>query len=221
MIVACISRRRLDDQRQTLGILDERRIAVRKTAFRAPNTNTYVERIIQTIQHECLDHFVISASATSIFLVSEWLEHYHQERPQHALDNEPLNKSKLRGRPAKQMGPIGRQTLPLSYLRFMQQLGGLLKKLQPTGGVKFRPSMLADDAIRPALIRGIRQFGTAVALPPVQNPPRTRSLFAIWRKSKSQFDLLSFESFSMSPTSATFLELFAVWLTEIENSRAL
>lgn len=108
---------------------------------------------------------MISASATSIFLVSEWLEHYHQERPQHALDNEPLNKSKLRGRPAKQMGPIGRQTLPLSYLRFMQQLGGLLKKLQPTGGVKFRPSMLADDAIRPALIRGIRQFGTAVALP--------------------------------------------------------
>ena len=30
-----------------------------ETAFRAPNTNPYVERFIQTIQQECLDHFVI------------------------------------------------------------------------------------------------------------------------------------------------------------------
>jgi hypothetical protein len=31
-----------------------RRIVVRKTAFRASNTNAYVERFIQTIQQECL-----------------------------------------------------------------------------------------------------------------------------------------------------------------------
>src|SRR6186713_626703 len=61
--------------------LAKQRIAVRKTAFRAPNTNAYVERFIQTIQHECLDHFVILGQRHFDYLVAQWLDHYHRERP--------------------------------------------------------------------------------------------------------------------------------------------
>jgi transposase InsO family protein len=34
-------------------------IEVKKTAFRAPNTNAFVERFIQSIEQESLDHFLI------------------------------------------------------------------------------------------------------------------------------------------------------------------
>ena len=34
-------------------------IEVRKTAFGAPNTNAFVERFIQSVEQEALDHFVV------------------------------------------------------------------------------------------------------------------------------------------------------------------
>jgi putative transposase len=107
--------------------LARRQIEVRKTAFRAPNTNAYVERFIQTIQHECLDHFVILGERHFNYLVSEWLEHYHKERPHQALGNEPLKKAKPRGRSMKKHGKFEEQILPLSEVRCKQRLGGLLK----------------------------------------------------------------------------------------------
>jgi len=70
--------------------LGNRGIEVRKTAFRAPNTNAYVERFIQTIQQECLDHFVILGQSHFDFLVREWLEHYDTERPHQAMGNDLL-----------------------------------------------------------------------------------------------------------------------------------
>ncbi len=62
----------------------------------APNTNAYVERFIQTIQQECLDHFVILGQRHFDHLVAEWLEHYHEERPHQARDNDLLVHRKLR-----------------------------------------------------------------------------------------------------------------------------
>jgi hypothetical protein len=41
---------------------------VRKTAFRSPNTNAFVERFIQTIQQEC----VILGQRHFDYLVAEW-----------------------------------------------------------------------------------------------------------------------------------------------------
>jgi len=107
--------------------LSKRRIEVRKTAFRAPNTNAYVERFIQTIQQECLDHFVILGERHFNYLVSEWLEHYHEERPHQSLSNAPLTQPKKRGRPKKQHRPIEEQIVPLADVLCKQRLGGLLK----------------------------------------------------------------------------------------------
>jgi hypothetical protein len=77
-------------------------VKVRKTAFRAPNTNAFVERFIQTIQQECLDHFVIFGTRHFDHLASEWLEHYHEERPHQAKENEVLVMPKgARKKPAK------------------------------------------------------------------------------------------------------------------------
>ena len=100
--------------------LARQRIEVRKTAFRAPNTNAYVERFIQTIQQECLDHFVALGQTHFDHLVSEWLEHYHTERPHQAKENELLVVKRRRKPP-----PV--DAIPLSGVACEQRLGGLLK----------------------------------------------------------------------------------------------
>ena len=46
-----------------------------------------VERFIQTIQKECADHFLIFGLKHMDFLVREYVEHYHTERPPQALGN--------------------------------------------------------------------------------------------------------------------------------------
>ena len=102
-------------------------IEVVRTSFRAPNMNAYVERFIQTIQQECLDHFVILGQRHFDHLVSEWLQHYHEERPHQSLGNEPLKKLKRRGRPKTHPGSISEQIVPLSEVRCEKRLGGLLK----------------------------------------------------------------------------------------------
>ena len=71
--------------------LAKRQIDVRKTAFRSPNTNAFVERFIQTIQVELLDHFVVLGQRHFNYLVKVWLEHYHTERPHQSKENELLS----------------------------------------------------------------------------------------------------------------------------------
>src|SRR5262245_4430706 len=80
-------------------------IEVVETAFRAPNTNAYVERFIQTIQQECLDHFLILGQRHFDYLVAEWLEHYHRERPHQAKENELLVPPTRRQRRRRKSSP--------------------------------------------------------------------------------------------------------------------
>jgi putative transposase len=106
--------------------LARRGIDVRKTAFRAPNTDAFVERMIQTIQQECLDHFVVLGQRHFDYLVGEWLEHYRRERPHQAKDNELLVPETLgRKRRARALGLM--DVLPCANIRCEQRLGGLLK----------------------------------------------------------------------------------------------
>jgi len=95
-------------------VLKEQGADVMQLVFRSPNLNAYVERFIQTVQVECLDHFLVFGEKHFDYLVREYVEHHHQERPHQGLENRLLS-----GEPP-----------PLSQVGEVQcctRLGGLLK----------------------------------------------------------------------------------------------
>ena len=49
---------------------------VKISAFRSPNTNAFVERFIQSIKQECLDHFVVFGRDHFDHICSEYSMHY-------------------------------------------------------------------------------------------------------------------------------------------------
>ena len=63
---------------------------IKKVGPRAANMNAFVERWVQSIQQECLDHFIVFGEDHFNYLVSEWVEHYHAERPHQNMGNKPL-----------------------------------------------------------------------------------------------------------------------------------
>ena len=68
----------------------ERAAEVKILSYRSPNLNAYVERFVQSIQQECLDHFLIFGEKHFDYLVREYVEHYHTERPHQGLANRTL-----------------------------------------------------------------------------------------------------------------------------------
>ena len=113
--VKCVSRDRDKKYRSNFDqILERQDIDVKVLAHRAPNLNAYVERFIQTIQVECLDHFLAFGEKHFDYLVREYVEHYHQERPHQGLENQPI---------AGQPPPAP----PDSEVRCRTRLGGLLR----------------------------------------------------------------------------------------------
>lgn len=85
-----------NDTKFTAGfasLLKSSRITVMRTAIAAPNQNAFVERVIQTLQHECLDHFVIVGQRHANLLVRKFVGWYHRDRPHQGLENSPLSPS--------------------------------------------------------------------------------------------------------------------------------
>jgi putative transposase len=60
----------------------------------SPNMNAFVERGIQSIQLDCLDHFVVRGESHLNHLVAEYVEHSHDERPRQGLDNKLIGPAK-------------------------------------------------------------------------------------------------------------------------------
>jgi putative transposase len=71
--------------------ITERGARVKRLSFRSPNLNAYVERFIQSIQVECLDHFLVFGEKHFDYLVREYVEHYHEERPHQGLSNQLIS----------------------------------------------------------------------------------------------------------------------------------
>jgi putative transposase len=94
---------------------------VRKAAIRSPNTLAFVERFIQTLGQECLDHFIVFGERHLNHLCAVFVDYYHRLRPHQGKENGVLVQQRRRH---KQRGP---DTVQLSELRCQQQLGGLLK----------------------------------------------------------------------------------------------
>jgi putative transposase len=82
----------------------------------SPNLNAYVERFVQSIQRECLDHFLVFGEKYFDYLVREYVNYYHDERPHQGLNNKLLT-----GEP-----PPSNQRSQ-SFIKCYTRLGGLLK----------------------------------------------------------------------------------------------
>jgi len=94
----------------------------KETAFRSPNTNAYVERFIQTLQQEVLDRFIVFGEEHMDLLVSEMVEHYHEERPHQALDNNLLSTTATESPPDPPP-----EDEPIGKIKCKERLGGVLR----------------------------------------------------------------------------------------------
>ena len=83
--------------------------------------NAYVEHFIQTIQQECLDHFVVVGQAHLNYIVAEFLRYYHEFRPHQGLGNVTLDRAAV---PDSAEEPA---TVNVGEVVRDEWLGGLLK----------------------------------------------------------------------------------------------
>ena len=101
------------------AIIAARGVDVRKCPIRSPNLRAHVERWIQSIRIEYLDHFIACGERHRNYLVREYVTHFHEERPHQGegLDNAPLS------------GPVPVDDIVPAVLESgcRERLGGILK----------------------------------------------------------------------------------------------
>ncbi len=57
---------------------------------RSPNMNAHLERFIGSLKSECLNRLILFGEKSLRNAVSQFLLHYHTERPHQGLGNEPI-----------------------------------------------------------------------------------------------------------------------------------
>jgi putative transposase len=68
-------------------ILKTTGLKVVKVGPAAPNLNAHAERFVLSVRKECLDHFVVFGEKHLRYLLTQFLEHYHRERPHQGREN--------------------------------------------------------------------------------------------------------------------------------------
>ena len=68
-------------------VMKEVDVQTKRLSLCSPNLNVYVERFIQSIQVECMNHFLIFGEKHFDYLVKQYVVHYHEERPHQGLAN--------------------------------------------------------------------------------------------------------------------------------------
>ncbi len=53
---------------------------------RSPNLNAYCERVVQTLQVECMDHFTVLGTGHLDSLTAEYVDYYNRQRPHSAIE---------------------------------------------------------------------------------------------------------------------------------------
>ena len=107
--------------RQFQDILQAEGLRPMKLMPVSPNLNAFVERFIQTIKQECLDHFVVVGKSHLDYIVGEYLRYYHELRPHQGVGNVTLNRLAIPEAPDE---PVTRGA---SEVVRDEWLGGLLK----------------------------------------------------------------------------------------------
>ena len=95
-------------------ILEDAGLSILLTPYRAPNCNGFAERFVRSIKQECLDRVILFGVSSLRRAISEFVEHYHGERPHQGLGNNVIERTKA-----------SRPTL-LEDVRCDERLGGLL-----------------------------------------------------------------------------------------------
>jgi Integrase core domain/PEP-CTERM motif len=99
-----------------------RRKEVKPVGPRAPNLNAFIERWIQSLKHEALNHFIVFGLAHFDHIVSEFVDYYHDSRPHQGIGNR-LIVAEDSDRPP--------QIESVVQLECETRLGGLLKTYRP------------------------------------------------------------------------------------------
>lgn len=99
-------------------VFQKRGIAAKPVGPRAPNLNAFIERWIQSLKHEALNHFVVFGLAHFDHTVREFVDYYHDCRPHQGIGN------RLIGADAEDVPPL---IDCIEQLECESQLGGLLK----------------------------------------------------------------------------------------------
>lgn len=85
---------------------------------RSPNLNAYAERLIQSIEVECLDHFIVLGTRHLDYLLAEYIDYHNRERPHMSLEfATPMGR-----KPPVRAGPVEPREV-----RCQERLGGVLK----------------------------------------------------------------------------------------------
>jgi putative transposase len=98
--------------------LKEAGVECKKLPVRSPNLNARVERFVQTIKTECLDHFIAFGQDHLNHLVSEFVEHYNESRPHSNRNHRP---------PCDPSPEPKWETIRLEDVVCRERLGGVIK----------------------------------------------------------------------------------------------
>ena len=85
------------------------------------NANARCERVIQTIKHECLKHFLIFGQKHLDYLLSRFVEHYNQRRANSSLQFRP---------PACEDPPAENNDISLHEIVCRKDLGSVIKSFE-------------------------------------------------------------------------------------------
>jgi putative transposase len=103
---------------QFCSIIESEGIEFRPIPPLSPNMNPFAEAWVQRIKRECLDHFLVLGERHLRYLISEYLVHYHEERPHQGIGNRPPKPHQ----PAREVS-----CLSMDEIVRRERLGGLLK----------------------------------------------------------------------------------------------
>jgi putative transposase len=108
-------------------VFQERSIQVKPVGLQAPNLNAFIERWIQSLKYEVLNHFIVFGKEHFDHIVSEYVAYYLDRRPHQGLGNVlvPRRHNEL----AEATGDAGDVGAPLSLadVKCERRLGELLK----------------------------------------------------------------------------------------------
>jgi len=76
--------------KQFVRILKDAGTKVVHTAIQAPDMNAIAERFVGSVKRECLSKLILFGDCLLQRVLSNYADHYNQDRPHQSLDNNPI-----------------------------------------------------------------------------------------------------------------------------------